>query len=156
MAIGGIASSAQGGRKLLARLRVCISVNSTHILDLGGPGSADESMSPIIGFDSSPRTRVVFGINSVERLGELAREVGGRSALLVTGAGIVAAGHAEHARRALEAAGVTVTVFDRVRKNPTTRDVDACLEVARVAQIELLARSERKKDTARWQQPWKI
>jgi alcohol dehydrogenase len=58
--------------------------------------------------------------------------------LLVTDAGIVAAGHAERARRALEAAGVEVAVFDQVRENPTTRDVDACVEVARSAGIDTL------------------
>jgi alcohol dehydrogenase len=95
-------------------------------------------MSPIIGFDSQPRTRVVFGLNSVDRLGEVARELGARRALLVTDTGIVAAGHVEHGRRALEAAGLEVAVFDRVRENPTTLDVDACVEVARAARIDAL------------------
>jgi len=95
-------------------------------------------MSSIVGFDSSPRTRVVFGVGSVGRLGELARELGAGRALLVTDAGIAAAGHVEGARRALEAAGVGVVVFDQVRENPTARDVDACVEVARAAEIDLL------------------
>jgi alcohol dehydrogenase len=95
-------------------------------------------MPPIIGFDSFPRTRVVYGINSVDRLGDLAREQGAEKALLVTDAGIVAAGHAEHARRALDAAGVEVVVYDQARENPTTRDVDACVEVARAAEIDTL------------------
>lgn len=95
-------------------------------------------MPPIIGFDSCPRTRVVFGVNGIDRLGELARDLGAGKTLLVTDAGIVAAGHVEHARRSLEAAGVAVVVFDQVRENPTTRDVDACLEVARPAGIDTL------------------
>jgi alcohol dehydrogenase len=95
-------------------------------------------MSFIVGFDSSPRTRVVFGVGSVGRLGELARELDAGRALLVTDAGLAAAGHVEDARRALEAAGVGVVVFDQVRENPTTRDVDACVEAARAAQIDLL------------------
>src|SRR5262245_4142971 len=88
-----------------------------------------------IGFDLQPRTRVVFGLNTIERLGQLARELPARRTLLVTDAGIVAAGHAERARRALEAAGIEVILFDGVRENPTTRDVDNCLEVARSADI---------------------
>jgi alcohol dehydrogenase class IV len=95
-------------------------------------------MPSIIGFDSVPRTRVVYGIHSLDRLGELARELGAGRALLVTDAGIVAAGHMERARQALEAAGVTVAVYGQVRENPTTRDVDACLEVARSAGIDTL------------------
>jgi alcohol dehydrogenase len=95
-------------------------------------------MSSITGFDFSPRTRVVYGLNSIDRLGALARELGATRALLVTDAGIVAAGHAEHARRALDAVGVAVWVFDRVRENPTTRDVEACLEAARSVGIDTI------------------
>ena len=36
----------------------------------------------------------------------------------------------EQAREQPAAAGVEATVFDGVRENPTTRDVDGCLEVA--------------------------
>ena len=100
---------------------------STQILQYSGPGLEGKGMPPIIGFDFFPRTRVVFGINSVDQLGELARELGAGKALLVTDAGIVAAGHVQRARRALEAAGVDVVVFDEARENPTTRDVDACV-----------------------------
>jgi alcohol dehydrogenase class IV len=93
-------------------------------------------MSTIIGFDSHPRTRVVFGLHTVDRLGELARELNAARVLLVTDAGIAAAGHVERACRALEGAGLDVVVYDRVRENPTTRDVDACLDVARPAEID--------------------
>lgn len=89
-------------------------------------------------FDWQPRTRLIFGNGALERLGELARELNGRRALLVTDPGIVAAGHVERACRALEAAGLTVSVFDAVQENPTTRDVDACVEAARAADADLL------------------
>ena len=52
----------------------------------------------------------------------------------MTDRGVVTAGHAEKARQALEAAGVAVTLFDQVRENPTTRDVELCLEAARAAE----------------------
>ncbi|HEY5706204.1 MAG TPA: iron-containing alcohol dehydrogenase [Terrimicrobiaceae bacterium] len=90
-----------------------------------------------IGFDFQPRTRVIFGAGAVDRIGELARAIG-TNALLVTDPGIVAAGHVERARRGLDAAGVSVTIFDRVRENPTTREVDQCLEVARAVRPELI------------------
>jgi alcohol dehydrogenase len=92
--------------------------------------------STLLGFDTQPRTRIVFGFNTIDRLGELTRELPARRVLVVTDAGIVAAGHVEHARQSLEAAGVEVVVFDAVHENPTTRDVDDCLEVARAADIE--------------------
>jgi alcohol dehydrogenase class IV len=94
-------------------------------------------MTMLIGFDFQPRTRVIFGAGAVDRVGELARAIG-TNALLVTDPGIVAAGHVERARRALVAAGVSVTVFDRVRENPTTYEVDQCLEVARAVRPELI------------------
>ena len=89
------------------------------------------------GFDFQPRTRIVFGAAVVDRLGELARTIG-TNALLVTDPGLVAAGHVERVRRGLDAAGVSVTIFDRVRENPTTREVDQCLEVARAVRPELI------------------
>lgn len=82
-------------------------------------------------FDHQPRTRLVFGNGVLARLGELASGLGGRRPLLVTDRGIVAAGHAARARAVLEEAGLAVTVFDAVRENPTTLDVERCLEAAR-------------------------
>ena len=90
------------------------------------------------GFDYQPRTRVVFGEDTVERVGELAREIGARHVLLVTDKGIVAAGHPARAIGFIEAAGLHVTVFDEVRENPTTVDVDRCVAVAREAGIDLI------------------
>lgn len=94
-------------------------------------------MTMTIGFDFQPRTRVVFGAGAVDRLGELTRTIG-TSAFLVTDPGLVAAGHVERVRRGLNAAGLSVTIFDRVRENPTTREVDQCLEVARAVRPELI------------------
>jgi alcohol dehydrogenase len=91
----------------------------------------------LIGFDFQPRTRVIYGPGAIDRLGELARAIGAH-ALLVTDPGIVAAGHVEQARGSLLAAGVDVTIFDEVRENPTTREVDQCFEVARTARPQLI------------------
>jgi alcohol dehydrogenase len=99
---------------------------------------APKTQAGAIQFDHQPRTRLVFGINSVERVGELAGELGARKVLLVTDPGIVAAGHADRVRRLLEGVGLTVTVFDRARENPTTRDVDECLTVAKAAGVDTI------------------
>lgn len=58
--------------------------------------------------------------------------------LLVTDAGLAAAGHERHSQRVLEAAGVRVTVYDEVHANPTTEDVDHCLKVAQSADVNLI------------------
>jgi alcohol dehydrogenase len=90
-------------------------------------------------FDHQPRTRIVFGIDAAARAGELARETGMKRVLLVTDPGVVAAGHAERVRQSLEKAGVATTLYDKVRENPTTADVDACLTTARDAGIDGIA-----------------
>jgi alcohol dehydrogenase len=81
---------------------------------------------------------MVFGPGSVDRLGELARELAARRVLLVTDRGIVNAGHADRARRSLERAGLDVAVFDEVIENPTTRCVENCRDFAREAVIDTL------------------
>ncbi len=89
-------------------------------------------------FDFQPRTRLVFGVNSVERVGELARGLGAHRVLLVTDAGIVAAGHAERVQRLLENAGLSVCCFKEVQENPGTKCVAACAELARSSEIDAL------------------
>lgn len=91
----------------------------------------------MIGFDHTPRTRLVFGANAIERLGELARELAGTRALIVTDRGIVAAGHVERAESSLHGAGIKTFLYDRVRENPTTEDVEECLKSATEFRIDL-------------------
>jgi alcohol dehydrogenase len=92
--------------------------------------------STLAAFDHQPRTRIVFGVDAVERVGELAGELALRKVLLVTDAGIVKAGHAERVAQTLNNAGLAVSVFADVEENPTTRCVAECVEAARKAGIE--------------------
>lgn len=87
--------------------------------------------STLAAFDHKPRTRIVFGVDTVEQVGEIARELTLRKVLLVTDSGIVKAGHAERAAQILAKAGITVSIFDNVEENPTTRCVAECVEAAR-------------------------
>jgi alcohol dehydrogenase len=98
----------------------------------------DPFLSTAAAFDYQPRTKIVFGPDAVARIGSLAAELGAHAVLLVTDAGIVAAGHAERVTRLLEAAGLTVTCFDGVEENPSTLCVDKCLQTARRAKIDLI------------------
>lgn len=100
-----------------------------------GPHSPIPPLSP---FDHQPRTRLIFGVHCVERLGEVARELDAKKVLLVTDAGLVAAGHAGHVHGILAAAGLAVAIFDRARENPTTRCVDDCTSLAKDAEIDLI------------------
>ena len=89
-------------------------------------------------FDWTPRTRLVCGWGSLERLGTIARELGGRRVLVVTDAGLVAAGHVARAEAILARAGLAVVRFAGVHENPTTDDVEACVLRAREAAIDLI------------------
>ncbi len=96
------------------------------------------SATGLPGFDWHPLSRVVFGAGTLNRLGELTRELGGTRVLLVTDPGLRAAGHPQRARDTLRAAGLEVFVFDDVEENPTNRHVHAGLEMARKAHIDFL------------------
>ena len=100
------------------------------------PPPSAPTLPPLGSFDYQPRTRLVFGVGIVERAGELARELSARHVLLVTDRGIVAAGHADRVRQALEKADVAVTCYDQVEENPSTRCVEKCVASARAAGID--------------------
>ncbi len=89
-------------------------------------------------FDHQPRTRVVFGPNSVERTAAFARDLGAARVLIVTDPGIVSAGHAQRVEHILQAEGLGVVLFDKVRENPTTSCVESCVRVAKAAGIDTI------------------
>lgn len=94
--------------------------------------------SEVVAFRHVPGGEVVFGPGRLELLGRKARELGGSRALLVTDPGLRRAGHGERAMRALERARLKVTVFDAVRENPTTLDVDRAVAVAKGSGVDLI------------------
>lgn len=82
-------------------------------------------------FDLQIRTRIVFGNDSVERLGALTAELGAERALVVTDHGLVEAGHVDRAEDFLRRAGISFTRFADVHENPTDLDVEDCTAFAR-------------------------
>ena len=89
-------------------------------------------------FDFQLRTRLVFGPNRIEQLGELAREFGGSRVLVVSDPGIVRAGHTARGIAALESAGIATLVYSNVGENPTTAHVDEGTRVARDFKPDLI------------------
>ena len=92
----------------------------------------------MVPFDFQPRTRIVFGPGKVDALGELAAELAARRVLVVSDAGVIAAGHTARGMQALVAAGLEAHLFDQVHENPTTDDVARGLEAAREYSPELI------------------
>ena len=82
--------------------------------------------------------RVEFGAGALARLGELAAELGGRRAMLVTDPGIEAAGHVDRAVDTFAGLPVEAFVFDGVEENPTTAHVEAGRSFAAEHEIDLI------------------
>ncbi len=69
-------------------------------------------------FDFQLQTRVVFGAGTIERLGELAHELGFQRTLLVADHGLVASGHVDEALAPLRRSGIETVPFHDFDVNP--------------------------------------
>ena len=87
-------------------------------------------------FDFQPRTRVIFGPGSLERLGHLARELGFRRTLLVADRGIVACGYVDEASRLLAQGGVAAFHFQDFDENPDAAMVEAGRDFAAPLEVD--------------------
>jgi alcohol dehydrogenase len=90
----------------------------------------------MVPFDFQHRTRAIFGRQTAERTGTLARELGLRTTLLVADPGIVAAGHAAAIEHTLQAASLTVVRYSDFAENPDSLMVAAGARVAAAHPID--------------------
>ncbi|HEX8206393.1 MAG TPA: hydroxyacid-oxoacid transhydrogenase [Solirubrobacteraceae bacterium] len=81
-------------------------------------------------------TPVKYGNGAVDEAGWELKRLGVGRVVLVTDPGVAAAGHAERVRRAIEAEGIEVTVFDDVHVEPTLESLQAAADFARSADPE--------------------
>ncbi len=88
--------------------------------------------------DFQHRTRLVFGQHTIDRLGDLARELGAKRALVISDSGVVFAGHFQRGVDSLLRAGLTVEAFHGVHENPSTDEVNSGAAVAQQAKPDLL------------------
>lgn len=79
---------------------------------------------------------MVFESGALARLGELTQSLHITRALLVTDPGLEHAGHPQRAEASLRAAGIEVYTFDGVKENPTEREVNAGVALAREHAID--------------------
>jgi len=80
--------------------------------------------------DTRPSPRLIFGPGRLAELGPEVAALGVSKVLIVTDAGIVAAGHVDRAAALLSAAGVATTVYQGAHANPTESDIEACRDFA--------------------------
>ncbi|MEE2638707.1 MAG: iron-containing alcohol dehydrogenase [Acidobacteriota bacterium] len=86
-------------------------------------------------FEFYPRTRLVFGGGTFDRLSELATDLGMTRPLLVADQGLVDAGHVTRARNALTSAGTHPTCFHDFDVNPDTAMIEKGCVMARPHKI---------------------
>ena len=90
-------------------------------------------------FDCELKQQIIYGNNTIERLGELTRALGGSRVLVTTDPGIEKAGILARALSALQSERIAAYVYTDVTPNPTTADVDAAVGVAKTnAPIDLI------------------
>jgi alcohol dehydrogenase len=92
----------------------------------------------MLSFDFQCPTRIVFGPGKLDELGPIAATLGWKRALVVSDPGIIAAGHTPRAIQSLERFSLSVTLFDGVEENPSTKNVAAGVAVARDFRPELI------------------
>ena len=76
-------------------------------------------------FDFALRTRVVFGEGTLDRLGELARELKFTRTLIVSDKSLLPTGFTDRARSILDGAGIAACVFHDFEPNPDSAMVEA-------------------------------
>lgn len=90
-------------------------------------------------FDCELKQQVIYGDNTIERLGELTRSLGGSRVLVTTDPGIEKAGILARAVSALQSERIAAYVYADVTPNPTTEAVEAAVTVAKTnAPIDLI------------------
>lgn len=110
---------------------------------MSGPRALETNLeinrtSRLIPFDWNLRTRIVFGNDSIDQLGTLAKSRDARRVLVVSDPGIVAAGHVQHGLESLGKSGLETALFDGARENPTTEHVAKGVAFASEFQPDLL------------------
>ena len=90
----------------------------------------------MVPFDFEPRTRVVFGQGSLDRAGQIARELHFQRTLLVADGGVVKAGHVAEAARRLEGEGIDVLPYHDFGENPDSAMIDAGCRFAEPLRVD--------------------
>jgi alcohol dehydrogenase class IV len=89
-------------------------------------------------FTFGPMARVVFGVGRAKEAGQLARELGGTAALVMTDPMLHRIGLTESIETALKAADVRAEVFSGVATEPTLASVEAAEQMYRERDCDII------------------
>lgn len=81
---------------------------------------------------------IIFGLNAAERVGTEAKHLGGAKALIVTDKIIEKIGLVENVKSSLEKEGLSVTVFDKIKGEPTIDMAEKAAETVREDDYDLV------------------
>jgi len=81
---------------------------------------------------------IIAGVGSLERLGQEAKALEAKKALLVTDKGVVESGVAEKVQVLLKKEGMAIDVFDKVISDPDIGCAEACIEMAKRGKYDLI------------------
>jgi len=81
---------------------------------------------------------ILAGMGSLERLGEEAKALGTKKALMVTDKGVMTSGNGEKARALLKKEGIELDIFDKVIPDPDIGCAEACIEMAKRDKYDLI------------------
>ncbi len=83
-------------------------------------------------------TKVVRGTGAVEQLGEEAKALGAKRALVVTDQNLIEAGQVEKVEAPLKSAGIEVVVFDEGIPDPTVKLIEKGTEIVRTGNFGVI------------------
>jgi len=85
-----------------------------------------------------PPNAIIFGFNTVKKVGEQAAKLGAKQAILVTDAIMMQLGYADLVKGSLEKEGLKVEVFGKVDPEPHMETADALYEMVRKTKFDLV------------------
>jgi alcohol dehydrogenase class IV len=85
-----------------------------------------------------PPNGILFGFNTVKKVGEQAKKLGGKQAILVTDEVMAQLGIVELVKGAMEKEGLKVEVFAKVDPEPHIETADALYEMVRARKFDLV------------------
>jgi len=85
-----------------------------------------------------PPNGILFGFNTIHKVGEQANKLGGKQVLLVTDEVMVQLGYADLVKESLAKEGMKVEIFGKVDPEPHMETADALYEMVRKAKADLV------------------